>query len=104
MYHDSYRKTLLKIIAALCVCVLAFSAYSSFRSRSEKDLSEESAEAIKEAIEHAALQCYVIEGAYPVNLEYLKENYGLTINEKNYYVVYNAFAENQLPDIRIVRK
>ena len=104
MYHDSYRKTLLKILAALCACVLIFSAYSSFNSKADQDISEESAQAIKEAIEHAALQCYVIEGAYPVNLQYLKENYGLNINEKNYYVVYDAYAENQLPDIRIVRK
>lgn len=104
MYHDSKRKTLLIFLIVLLGFTALFSAYSSFRKRAGSDLSDESAAAIKEAIEHAALQCYVVEGAYPVNLEYLKENYGLNINEKNYYVVYNAYAENQAPDIRIVKK
>ena len=104
MYHDSKRRTLLKIMIALLCCTMVFFAYSSFRKRADSDLSDESAEAIKEAIENAALQCYVIEGAYPNNIEYLKQYYGLSINEKNYYVVYDAYAENQLPDIRIVRK
>ena len=104
MYHDRKKRTLLKIAVALLLCAALFSAFSVFRKRADSDLSEESAAAIKEAIEHAALQCDVVEGAYPVDLDYLKENYGLNINEKNYYVVYNAYAENQLPDIRIVRK
>ena len=104
MYQDKSKKTLLKILTAILVCVLLVLAYASFTSRANADLDEESAEAIKDAIERRALQCYVIEGAYPNTLDYLKENYGLRINERNYYVVYRAFAQNQLPDIRIVRK
>ncbi len=104
MYHDKKENTLLKVLAVLLVCGALLFTWSSFRGRADKDLSEESEAAIKEAIRQAALQCYVIEGAYPVDLEYLKENYGLSINEKNYYVVYRAYAQNQLPDIRIVRK
>ena len=104
MYKDGKQGNLIKIIAVLFICVLLVFGWRTFNRRAADDLSDESITAIKEAIEHAALQCYVIEGAYPVNLDYLKENYGLTINEKTYYVVYDAYAENQLPDIRIVRK
>lgn len=67
--------------------------------------TEEQAEAIRQAIYDRALQCYVIEGAYPESLSYLEENYGLTVNHKDYVVAYSAFAENQPPEIRVrVRK
>ena len=104
MYKDKSSKTLLYVLIAFLLCGVFYYAYKDINGQTRNGLSEESAVAIKEAIEKAALQCYVIEGAYPVDLNYLKDNYGLTINEKAYYVVYNAYAENQLPDIRIVRK
>ena len=104
MYKDEKKKYLLKIVMALAMCALLLLLGRSLSKRTQNDLSDESIAAISRAIEQAALQCYVVEGAYPVNLQYLKDNYGLTINEKAYYVVYNAYAENQLPDIRIVRK
>ena len=104
MYQDRKNRSLYKVLGALLVCVLLVFAYASFQKHADRDLDEESSSAIREAIRRAALQCYVVEGAYPVDLEYLKENYGLKINEKNYYVVYRAFAQNQLPDIRIVKK
>ncbi|MBQ2079562.1 MAG: hypothetical protein II459_08075 [Erysipelotrichaceae bacterium] len=104
MYQDGSKNILSKIFIGAVLCLLLFFTYSFFRNRAGQDLDDESMTAIKEAIEKAALQCYVVEGAYPINLQYLKDKYGLAINEKSYYVVYHAYAENQLPDIRIVRK
>jgi hypothetical protein len=46
------------------------------------DSFEEEAEAIKDTVSRRALQCYVIEGAYPESLDYLVENYGLAVNMK----------------------
>ena len=64
--------------------------------------SNDSIQSIKETIMERALQCYVIEGAYPQDLAYLEENYGLTINRDDFLVVYTPFAENQLPDVRVI--
>ena len=51
-----------------------------------------------------ARQCYVIEGAYPQDLRYQEENYGLAVNHEEYLIVYNAFAENLPPEIRVKYK
>ena len=51
-----------------------------------------------------ALQCYVIEGSYPSDIEYLEENYGLTVNKQEYMIIYTPFAENLPPDIRVIPK
>ena len=36
--------------------------------------------------------------------EYLKENYGVSVNESKYTVFYNIFASNILPDVEIIER
>ena len=69
---------------------------------SGKENTEETTRSLKEAIQRSALQCYVVEGVYPPDLDYLKENYGLTVNSKDYYIDYEIFAENLPPEIRVI--
>ena len=57
---------------------------------------------VYEAVHNAALTCYAVEGAYPENLEYLRENYGLAYDRTRYYVSYDAFASNLMPEIFVV--
>lgn len=42
------------------------------------------------------------EGAYPPDVDYLKEHYGLQIDERRYTIRYMAFAENLMPDITVL--
>ena len=70
--------------------------------RASDDEIRESAAAISDTVMRRARQCYVIEGAYPQNLSYLEENYGLTVNHEKFLIVYDAFAENLPPKV-IVR-
>ena len=69
-----------------------------------RDLGEESAAAIKAAVQRSALQCYAVEGVYPPNLAYLEDHYGLQVNTKDFYVSYDAYASNQPPAIRVTSK
>lgn len=104
MYSD--RKTnriapiLAIVLAFLLLCVLLFLVLGS----SGKDLEEDGAMAIQDAVRRHALQCYVVEGVYPPDLAYLEENYGLQVNTRDYYVVYDAFASNVPPTIRVIKK
>lgn len=61
-------------------------------------------ELVEQAVRSAALTCYAVEGAYPLGLDYLKENYGLAYNESLYIVSYDAFASNVMPEIRVLEK
>ena len=82
------------IVLLALLCFLAF-------GRSGRDLGEESAAAIRDAVQRSALQCYAVEGVYPPSLEYLEANYGLQINTEDFYVTYEAFASNLPPVIRV---
>ncbi|MCI9436212.1 MAG: hypothetical protein HFH85_03410 [Lachnospiraceae bacterium] len=71
---------------------------------SGQDMEEESIAAMRAAVERSARQCYVVEGAYPPSLTYLEENYGLQINSEDFYIVYDIFASNIPPAVRVVRR
>lgn len=59
---------------------------------------------IEDIIRQYAVYCYAQEGAYPVDLKYLQDNYGLIINEKQYDYYYDIFASNVMPDIVVTAK
>ena len=66
-------------------------------STADSGLSREDAQRAKEAIQKAALECYSIEGAYPQSLEYLKQHYGLYIQEDAYRIRYHYIGANIMP-------
>lgn len=103
MYSDKKKKHTFWIWIVLALAAIFVLVYT-FAGHSGQDLTEESAAAIQEAVRRSAMQCYVVEGVYPENLSYLEENYGLQINTRDFYVVYDAFASNLPPDIRVRAK
>lgn len=66
--------------------------------------NERETEQVRSAIRKAAITCYAIEGAYPESMAYLREHYRLAYDEERYLVTYDAFAENQLPDIYVTER
>ena len=59
---------------------------------------------VRDAVKNAALTCYAVEGAYPADLEYLREHYRLSYNEEKYIVYYEAFASNLMPSIQVAER
>lgn len=55
----------------------------------------------EQAVRRAAVQCYTIEGRYPADVEYLKENYGLAVDCERYIVHYQRLGGNLLPEIAV---
>lgn len=54
-----------------------------------------------EALERAVMQCYALEGAYPPDLQYLVENYGLIVDQEKYVYQYEPVAGNIHPIIGV---
>ena len=104
MYTDKRRKRWPLAVLVLALLIAAVGVWHQAVPASRQNLSEESAKALKNAVERCALQCYVVEGAYPPSLAYMEENYGLQINRREFYVVYDVFASNLPPDVRVVSR
>ena len=72
--------------------------------RVQGDLSRQSAASAEAAVRRAVVQCYAVEGAYPADLQYLEERYGLQINHRRYIVDYNILAPHVAPQITVLEK
>ena len=56
----------------------------------------------EDALLRTAVACYSVEGVYPADVAYLQENYGLRYDTDTFILQYDAFAENILPEIRVL--
>lgn len=86
----------------IIIAVLLVAAVVMMTGRAENGLEDERLENLAQAVHKAAVSCYAIEGFYPADIEYLKENYGLMADEGKYTVIYDTFASNILPDITVL--
>lgn len=59
---------------------------------------------LEEAIRRSVITCYATEGRYPPDFAYLKERYGVQVDERRYYVIYDVFAENLMPEITVLER
>ncbi len=91
---------------AVGLCVFAVLIAGSLALVHQISTASETAETetVRSAVRSAVLTCYAVECAYPSSLDYLKENYGLAYDEERYIVVYDAFASNIMPEIRVLEK
>ena len=94
------RKDVLKLLTILAVLVLAVALVNRI------DTAHETAETeiVRDAVKNAAITCYAVEGAYPDDVSYLRDNYRLAYDEERYLVNYEAFASNMIPDIYVTEK
>ena len=54
------------------------------------------------AITRALADCYAIEGHYPPNIQYLFDNYGVKVDEEQFFILYRVFAPNISPTVRLI--
>lgn len=95
-------KVIESIIALVLLCAVAVLIIGAIDNASEKSDAGELTLA-QQSVERAVAACYASEGCYPQTWEYLKEHYNVRIDEKKFYVHYEIFASNIMPDVTVVR-
>lgn len=73
-------------------------------SRLEQGHSEQDIRQLEQALQRTAVACYAVEGAYPPNVEYMRQHYGLQYDESRYMVHYDLVASNFMPDITVMER
>ena len=84
-------------VAAVVVLYFMTGLSNLTAGRTEEDKAQ-----LEQALRRSAVACYAAEGIYPPDLAYLKEHYGLQIDEERYTVIYEVFASNLMPDITVL--
>ena len=93
-------KNMLKIILLIVIIMVSIYAFNSTSTYS----SNEDLKRVSDTINQLSLKCYSIEGKYPKDIEYLKENYGLLLNDEDYQVIYYYEGANLQPRIEVFKK
>ena len=101
MYSDKVRKTTVLVLILVIAVIIAGALAWWAVSEGSRNMKEEGMVAMQQTITSSARQCYIVEGVYPTDLSYLEENYGLQINKDDYYVTYDAFAQNLPPTVKV---
>lgn len=87
------------LLAILALLILLY-AVGNVRTQSEA----EGLRQLERSLYRATVSCYAFEGQYPPNLSYLREHYGILVDETRYCVFYEVFGDNIMPDITVLPK
>lgn len=91
---------------ALLIAVMVLAVFCLYKGvqKMENGQQAESVKQLDSSIRKAVLTCYATEGVYPPTVDYLKQNYGIQIDEERFAVFYEVFGDNIMPEITIVEK
>lgn len=92
------------IILSLCVFLMILMLFTEGLSSLSDSTMRRQKESLENAVTRSVTYCYTVEGTYPENLDYLKDNYGLIYDEETFFVDYRIIGSNVLPDITIIEK
>lgn len=59
---------------------------------------------LEDAVWRSITQYYAIEGRYPEGLEILREQYGLQYDSEQFFVDYQVFGANLMPDVTVLER
>ncbi len=99
-FHFFFRGVVIPALVLVLMLLVLFLGMRKFN-----EINEEQTRVLTEqSIKKAAIQCYANEGMYPADLQYLVDNYYVTIDEESFDVVYSCFASNIMPTIKVSKK
>ncbi len=94
--------TIIKVVLLFAVLAAAVFCMYIATVKMSRGQEAESLKQLENSIRKATMTCYATEGIYPPTIQYLKDNYGIQIDESRFTVFYEAFAKNMMPDITVM--
>ncbi|MDO4582438.1 MAG: hypothetical protein Q4B96_07660 [Bacillota bacterium] len=104
MKHSIRKKPLSWLRANLFAILFFLLIAGSFGYALNSAAADSQAEGLRlaeDSLRRAVITCYAVEGRYPASYEYIRDNYGVRIDESKYFVDYEVFATNIMPTLTI---
>ncbi|GHU46481.1 hypothetical protein FACS1894120_3380 [Clostridia bacterium] len=94
------------LIGGVVLPVIVFGGIMSyavvFMNSTARVSQDEALNAVQRSVLRSVVSCYAYEGAYPPNIGYLKENYGLILDDTKYIVHYEQMGANIMPTVTVL--
>lgn len=84
--------------------ILILGGFFSFIDAIYETTENNTTQLLKERLEAALVDVYATEGYYPASLDSLIEKTAITYDSNRYMIVYDSFAENIRPRIKIIER
>ena len=93
------KKSVLWVLAGmLCaVMVVTIAVGNLEQGRQAEDIRQ-----LEQVLQRIAVACYAVEGVYPPDVDYMRQHYGLTYDDRQYLVHYELVASNFMPEIHVM--
>lgn len=91
---------ILKVIVMFAALAAAVFCLYKAAGRMGSNQEAESLKQLDTSIRKAMMTCYATEGVYPPTIQYLKDNYGVQVDETRFVVFYEVFWENMMRTLR----
>lgn len=104
MRKTRHLSGLLKGLLAPLVIVAALLVFATAVNSLDSGRDEESLRQLEAALHRGCVACYATEGIYPPDVEYLKDRYGVQVDDSKYKVDYQVFAKNLMPSITVLER
>ena len=99
-FSNNIGKRLRPVVLLIAILAIMMFGMTSAIGTSDRQQHEMTMNAIRRAV----ADCYAIEGYYPPNMDYLYDNYNVSVDEDKYFVLYEVFAPNIRPSVRLIDK
>jgi len=101
VFRPKKTKGALKMVAFVAIVVVAVFLVFIGLGNLNSTQTDKQLEIAKDAIMRAAIQCYALESQFPSSLQYLVDNYGVTLDEDKFIYHYRVIGSNMVPEIRV---
>ena len=95
------KSLVLPIVLGLLAILLCVSLWLRDLDRRQREAGRQR---LENALRRSVAACYAAEGIYPPNLDYLRQHYGLQIDEERFRVFYEVFAHNLMPEMTVLER
>ena len=102
MFVKRSKLNIIRVIAPLCLTALVVAGIMWGSVKTQEQAAVQALKLTEESVRRAAVQCYALEGIYPVNLQYLMDHYGIRPDTRRFIVHYQFVADNLLPVIMVL--
>ncbi|MDR0459797.1 MAG: hypothetical protein LBG68_04995 [Coriobacteriales bacterium] len=92
------------LLGAVCISCLMLLVVLGINGLSDR-VEVLQTEWLEQSVQRSAIQCFIIEGSFPTTeqgVDYLREHYGLNIDQQRYVVYYESMGANLLPQVKVI--
>lgn len=106
MIVNSHTRKRSSLVSGVIVPVVFFGGIMtfaiSFMNSSAKVSQTETLKSAERSVLRSVVSCYAYEGVYPPDIAYLRDNYGLLIDESKYIIHYEQMGANIMPTVTVL--